>query len=612
MYLVCTSWLAIRKHSAFSDLSDLHIFENVFWHTCRGRLLHSGVFGTNALADHVSPTLLPLAALYALCQRPQTPIVMQRLLLAAAAFPLYFCAKRVTGLPAVGALLALAYLVYPPQQALNLEGFTSIAPSVLLLMWLFYCYEARRLRWMWFVLLLSLGVKENVPLVVAGFGLYVALFRGDVKVGAGVFALATVWFFIAVKVVFPLVAGESYADRWMSEFYGDTAGSSLGEVAWLVVSQPVTVLRMALGAEQRMHLLRLFGPVCFLALGAPDVLICAVPILLQNLLASGHDVCSTLGHHHAALIAPIMYATLHGSRRLAAVVARYCRSARVASLLVSSLVLACCAASLATSKVCRLMFADTWESSLPAQPMPEPRRGIAKRFIHMIPARASVACSLNLANHLAARPELWCDLRYLPRLRELRPAWVLLDLKLGAVEGAQSAMRDLDMLAAFLAPDYECVGRDDLFVLLRRGRTLESGPRFQLTPEERNEYWLATWTRARGRHQARPRRPELLRDAAAVLLQADQAPAAVELIERGLPHVEPEAYLYVLLGMAYERYGKHDRARRAWNEALRLDPKHDLARDLLRGAHSRPAIDTSQPAPRVNHDSPPSPQGNPR
>ena len=190
VYVVASSWLSLRRHYAFVEITDGHIFENILWNTCHGRILHWGMVGINSLGNHLSPSMLLVAPAYAVYHSPVTLILVQRVLLAASAVVLYYCANCVLASKRAACLLALAYLVYPPLHGFNLEAFVPVILSVPLLMWMLYCYEARRMKWMWVALILSLGVKENVSLVVAGFGLYVALFRREVKLGVTVTAIS--------------------------------------------------------------------------------------------------------------------------------------------------------------------------------------------------------------------------------------------------------------------------------------------------------------------------------------------------------------------------------------------------------------------------------------
>ena len=235
--------------------------------------------------------------------------------------------------------------------------------------------------------------------------------------------------------------------------------------------------------------------------------------------------------------------------------------------------------------------------------MAPPRRAVAKRLMAMVPSRAVVACPLNLANHLAGRPTLYSNVRNLtlPRegTREGRippPGWVLLDLGLGAIEGWHQVMQDLWRLEAFLAQGYRCVEREALFVLLRRCEADQPAPGFRFTPEEAQAYWLATYQRALGRYRVSPHRAGLLRHAAGVLSEGRQPHLAIELLEKGIPIAGSEAALFVLLGLCNRDVGHIEKAIEAWEEALRLDPDHRAARDMLVAARSsRPSPDASAP-----------------
>lgn len=341
--MVLTSTLAIRTHRGFADVADTYCFVNVFWNTCHGRFLYCGELGINSLGDHVSPTLALVAALYAVSQSVETLIVCQRVALALAAVPLYLCARRVLRSGSEALVLALAYFVYAPHVAINLQNFKDIAISVPLLMWLFACYETRRVSWLWVALLLCCGTKENVPLVVAGFGLFVAVFRREWKLGGGVIAAALIWFFLAIGVVLPYFGGTSFDSRRMQGDFSFDGRSSLSGIVWGILSNPLGIARMALAKEYMMHMARLLGPVCFLSLAAPEALIAAAPVALQTLLMAGADTRRGLTHHHAAMVPVIVYAAVLGIRRVSDILARRGVDARRAAQWCAVAVLTCCA-----------------------------------------------------------------------------------------------------------------------------------------------------------------------------------------------------------------------------------------------------------------------------
>ena len=225
----------------------------------------------------------------------------------------------------------------------------------------------------------------------------------------------------------------------------------------------------------------------------------------------------------------------------------------------------------------------------------------------MIPPGAAVVCSRNLGGHLGTRPAVWVKLRRLDDGRAIRPTWIMLDLEVGAVEGYSRAMRYLREVESFLA-EYECVARESNFVLLRRGDTSRAGPRFEFTSQEAEAYWRASWTRARGTHEAYPHEPAPLIAAALLLAESRMFPQAIELLTRGIPKAKQSPYLFVLLGICQDSSGHRDKARRAWREALRLDPGNRQAQALLLRTNGA-AVERSavQPRPRLRQ----SPRGRP-
>ena len=114
LFSAANGWLSLTRHNLFNSTGfDLAINEQIVWNTLNGRFFASSVEVDNSFADHFRPMLLALVPFYALFQSPKTLLVIQTLVLASAAVPVYLLAKFKLENHAWALIMAAVYLLYP-------------------------------------------------------------------------------------------------------------------------------------------------------------------------------------------------------------------------------------------------------------------------------------------------------------------------------------------------------------------------------------------------------------------------------------------------------------------------------------------------------------------
>jgi uncharacterized membrane protein len=190
------------------------IFDQGVWLLSRFHTPFVTVMGRNLFGDHTSFVLLLAVPLYWIWPEAQTLLVLQALLLAAAAVPIYLLALRRLKQVWAASALAVAYLLNPALQQGNLEQFHPEAFLVLFIAVAIYA----ALEWHPRLLLVSavgcLLVKEDTALLVVPLALWVA-WRRDSRVGWGLAAGAAAYMAFAYEVVIRLLLGTAlfYANR---------------------------------------------------------------------------------------------------------------------------------------------------------------------------------------------------------------------------------------------------------------------------------------------------------------------------------------------------------------------------------------------------------------
>jgi hypothetical protein len=159
-------------------------------------------------------------------------------------------------------------------------------------------------------------VKEDMGLLVAGYGGYLFLVK-ERRLGLSfmVGGVAATW--LSTRVLIPAFGG-SASFYWA---YGQL-GSTVTGAAWHVVTHPLQTLRSLVTPHVKLStMVSLVAPLAFLPLASPLV-IAAVPLLLERMLATGFPAWWTTDYHYDAFVVMIfLLAAVDGAAR----VQRLCR-----------------------------------------------------------------------------------------------------------------------------------------------------------------------------------------------------------------------------------------------------------------------------------------------
>jgi uncharacterized membrane protein len=317
LYLAVFATLSIQTWAAFTRYdADLAINDQLVWNASRLRPFQSTLIGHAriSLGDHFSFYQLLLAPLYWLWPDPRTLLLAQTAGLALAAVPLGWIADLRLKDRALGSGLVVLFLAYPPLHFLNLFEYHEVAWAVPALAFLLWALVARRYRLAWLFFLLSLAVKEELAIVGAAIGLFVALVERQRRLGMAFLAVAVAWGVLAMAVVMPQfneAGGGFYYLRRYSQY-----GSSAFEIGWYLVTHPTVVLGELLSPARLTYYLQLLLPLAGLPLLAPAALAPALPTVVYLALGNSPAQYSIQYHYQAPLIPLLLFATTAGLVRL--------------------------------------------------------------------------------------------------------------------------------------------------------------------------------------------------------------------------------------------------------------------------------------------------------
>jgi uncharacterized membrane protein len=434
--------LATQEYRAFeTGRFDLGNMVQAVWSTAHGRPLEITELGgdqISRLGAHVDPILVAFAPLWLVWPSPVLLLVAQAVALALGALPVFWLARKHLDSDRLGLVFGLVYLLYAPVQWLPLDEFHPVALACPLLAFALWYLDENRLVAALPFLVAACLTKEEVPLVVAGMGVWYALRRGGRREGAAIAAAGVALAALALLVVIPHYRGGSapaFYDRY------DAVGGSPGGLVTTALTDPLTIARAVTEGRDLTYLFQLGLPLAFAFLAAPLVLIPALPELAANLLSETGTQTSIEFHYTAPMIPFLVAGAVFAAARNRTLV---------------PVVLAAAVAG-------AVVLGPTWSGELMPKRMSAHDR-VAERALALIPDDAAVSSTNGLGSKLSARRRIFS----FPVVEEAD--WVAVDLKRASYLDRRSAASTAAVPLARLLRSgaWSRAFEEDGVVLLRR------------------------------------------------------------------------------------------------------------------------------------------------
>jgi uncharacterized membrane protein len=274
--------------------------------------VHNG-FGPHftVLGDHFSPILALLAPLYWIHDGPQTLLVAQSVLLALTIVPLWVFTRRRLGTWQAYCVAGVHALAWPVAEAVAFD-FHEMAFTPVLSMLMLERHDAGR-RWQCAAAAGALLlVKEDMGLLVAGFGIYLLTRRGERRQAAVFVAAGLIWTWLAARVLIPAFGGA--ADYYWAY---DALGPDLPHAAAHALTHPWDALKLLVTPDiKATTMLWLVAPLLLVPLASP-ITLSVLPLLAERMLSSKFgNWWEPQFHYNVALTALLIAAGVDGAVRL--------------------------------------------------------------------------------------------------------------------------------------------------------------------------------------------------------------------------------------------------------------------------------------------------------
>ncbi len=193
-YSVIMSYYSILRFEAFTDTWDFGGFVQSFTSAINGGFFLQTIDGYFAkgfpevqtisfFGLHFSPILYLLVPAYVAFPFPQTLLIIQTVVIALGALPVYWLARKHLG-DWAGVVFVIAYVTYAPLLEINMNDFHP--ESMITTIMLFALYYMLENRWNIAIpfLVLALSVIEEAGLLVFGSLVFIFIYRKSWKKNA--------------------------------------------------------------------------------------------------------------------------------------------------------------------------------------------------------------------------------------------------------------------------------------------------------------------------------------------------------------------------------------------------------------------------------------------
>jgi uncharacterized membrane protein len=466
------SILTIRNHFVMQTAGyDLGIENNLVWNAAHwnGPLFKTSVQMGGPVGTHIGLHQTYISYLigipYRLLPRPETLLVLQSLLIGAAALPLYAYARRYLG-AWTASFVALLFLFNAPMHGSNLYDFHYLPFAPLFLWTTLALLAARRDRWAAVAIVLTLANREDMSALLIVVGMFLLLTGERPRAGVIVAAVGAVYFVVVKFIVMPRFLGGATAYVHQYKDLLPPGENGFGGVLKTVLANPGYTATTILQQDKVLYLLQIMAPLAFFPWRRPIGLLCSLPGFFFTMLATQYPWLTRLGFQYTAYWTSFLFlavvANLRWLNRAQAAASAPAAASEVRASRRAWKV-AMTAATLVTCYQLGPVFQQntSWAGFLPLRvdinDADRLRHANLYALIDRIPPDASVAASEMLVAHLSSRKNAYTllhghyDADYI--LARIPPA---------------SADKD-HLIAALRSGAYGLVEEKGIFALFKRG-----------------------------------------------------------------------------------------------------------------------------------------------
>jgi uncharacterized membrane protein len=334
-YTLYFSWLTISRHqNLFSGRFDLGNMEQTVWNTSQGRIFQMTNPNSNnlssRLAFHADFLLILIAPIYKLFPFTETLLIIQALIIALGAIPVYLIAKRIlpVGIAYMRSLplfFSLLYLLSPIMERANIFEFHSEVLATTFLLFTFYFLLSNKTKSFLLFFFLSLISKETICLTLSMICFWGIIKNKNRKLCFALFIFCFLYFFAMVKFIIPS-ANETMDKHFaLSHFEGGEEG--LESVISSYIKNPIKLIIAILNNDSLKYYQRILSSIGYLPILSPIIFLFSLPTILINIIVKDPQFRS-LGYQYSATAVPgLIISTIYSTKFLTTKITLICKKA---------------------------------------------------------------------------------------------------------------------------------------------------------------------------------------------------------------------------------------------------------------------------------------------
>lgn len=458
----------------WTSTADLGEYDNQFFNSLHGHPFRLPASEGNlkdwsALKFHADFIIYVLLPFYAIKPGPESLLLIQTVLVALTALPIYlFGARR---LPRwIAAVVALCFLLLPVIQRPNFYDFHAVPVGMFFVAWavLFLdriLHAERPLRrdyvLFWCSFALALASREDIAFGMVVISTFLLFYGRGLRLVATMLVLSVGYFVVIKFVIMPRIG-----EVWYHAIYDDlkaTGYKNYGAVVATILTNPIFVLRSMVKEPKLLYLLHMTVPLLCLWLRRPYLLVAAVPSVFFTLMVTNRPPMYQTSFQYAfgwfPYIVTASILALEGIGKVAG--ARRQAAAALALIFVAT------GAGFQYGLLLggKTIVGGFGEKRVTVTPEEVARYRELRRLVAQIPADASVTATAGEGPHVSTRLILY-NLGY--ALGD-EPDYILFRKSLSKGEAQR-------VLPVVESGEYGLVEERDVFMLLRRGHDTSKNP----------------------------------------------------------------------------------------------------------------------------------------
>jgi uncharacterized membrane protein len=389
---------SLLKHMNFNSYAwDLGIFDQAIWKYSRLEIGSNTVkFIPVLLADHWHPSLFLFVPFYWIWEDVRMLLIVQALVAASCAIPIYLIAREKLRDRFAAQLLAVTCLFFWGMWELVFFDFHPYVLFPFVLSWMYYFVMRDNMIAYFLLLPLLLNIQEQMALAGVFFGIYLVIFKRKWFAGIATFIISSTWFYLISEVLIPAL---SPSGTTLYVVLYSHMGNSGQEIIRYLLTHPHMALKQLFWPLGKLHLLfMLLVPFLLLPL-LGGFCIVLIPDLLLRLYSNNPELWGIHNHYNAVYAAVLVISFLEA---LPGLYRWLKRTGRYPSLSFRKLAFTLCLVILV------LQVPFTLRSSFtlffhPSFYSLDARERAGYRVLSDIPAEASVSAQYKMVSHLSQR-----------------------------------------------------------------------------------------------------------------------------------------------------------------------------------------------------------------